>query len=147
MSSLGRDQTFLGGIEREDWWFTLPSELRRLDFGRSLQGTRVSYMVKIDNVIEFMCAGNDAMKTTITPEKASLFFRDDIMTNAFSAFVSKNTIWVASCGVGDILYVPANFIVYEHYVNKQDVYGLRMSVLVNPRSPITWQLIRARIVH
>ncbi len=34
---------------------------------------------------------------------------------------------------GDVLFIPASTVTFERHLNKTDVYGLRETVVVNPR--------------
>ena len=48
-------------------------------------------------------------------------------------YAQEFPVWSVTLAATDVLFVPGSFVVAERYLNKQDVYGLRESVVVNPQ--------------
>ena len=70
--------------------------------------------------------GIDAASTT---QSTVLKYFKSIDEESLKEFASTNFIWTCTAGAGDLLYMPAGFVIIEHVLNKDLCIGSRQSIL------------------
>ena len=87
-----------------------------------VEGTRCVALVRSDAIQTYM------QEKGIFGVDVKAFFRD-LREDGLTQLMASTTVWHATTGPGDYLWVPANIVVLER-VMKDDCYGLRVGMLL-----------------
>ena len=90
----------------------------------STEGTRLVAATSLHSLTEFMKLKN---VNHITPTN---FFKAMRMEST-TEYAADNKLYWATVGVGDALFIPSGFLIYESVQDDMDVVGMKMSIIIS----------------